>query len=242
MDRLQKVLASAGIASRRASEELIAKGIVSVNGIIIKEQGYKVSSKDNVCVNGVPITKEESVYFVLNKPIGYVSTVSDEFDRKTILDLFEHKDLTNRIYPIGRLDYNTSGLLFVTNNGDFTNKITSPESDIEKEYIARVDNLVRPEDIKKLEKGITLKTGYKTKKCYAQTISYNKKNKTSLVKIIITEGKNHQIRLMIEALGYKVIKLKRVRIGDVTIDNIPKGAYRPLKIHEIKKLKGGAKK
>lgn len=238
MDRLQKVLAQAGVASRRKSEELILSGVVSINGQVCKELGTKVSENDVVTVNGVKINKEEHVYFVLNKPSGYVTTVDDDKNRQTVLDLFEKNDLVNRIYPVGRLDFDTAGVLLLTNDGNFANKLTSPKSEIEKEYYARVDGFVTKFELCTLERGVLLPDGYKTKPCVAKLISSDKRNNSTLIKIIIKEGKNHQIKLMCVAIGHEVKKLTRVRVANITLEGIPRGSYRPLKIHEVKQLMG----
>jgi len=238
MERLQKFLAECGVASRRKSEELIANGHVSINDIVVKELGVQVGSNDIVKVDGVIVTKEEHVYYVLNKPVGYITTVKDEKNRPTILDLFSEVDKKNRIYPVGRLDFDTAGVLLVTNDGSFSNKLTKANYEVEKEYVARVEGLVTKYEIFELKKGVVLKTGYKTQPCKARVISSDKRNNTSLVNIIIHEGKNHQVRLMCDAIGHPVKKLTRVRVGNITLEGIPKGCYRKLKIHEIKEIMG----
>lgn len=238
MERLQKYLAACGVASRRKSEELITNGHVSVNDVVVTELGSQVGNNDIVKVDGVVITKEEHVYFVLNKPVGYITTVKDEKNRPTVLDLFEEKDKKNRIYPVGRLDFDTAGVLLVTNDGEFSNKLTKANFEIEKEYVARVEGIVTKLEILDLKKGVTLKTGYTTKPCKARKVSIDKRNNTTLLNIIIHEGKNHQVRLMCDAIGHKVVKLTRVRVGNITLDDIPRGCYRSLKIHEVKELMG----
>ena len=238
MERLQKYLASCGVASRRKAEELITNGCVSVNDVIIKELGTQVSNNDIVKVNGVVVTKEEHVYFVLNKPTGYITSVKDELNRPTILDLFEEEDKKYRLFPVGRLDFDTAGVLLVTNDGEFSNKLTKANYEVEKEYVARVEGLVTKLEILKLSKGVTLKTGYTTKPCKAKVVSSDKRNNSSLLNIIIHEGKNHQVRLMCDAIGHPVKKLTRVRVGNITLEGIPKGCYRKLKIHEIKEIMG----
>ena len=238
MERLQKYLAECGVASRRKSEELILEGHVSVNDQIVKELGIKISENDIVKLDGVVVQREEHVYYVLNKPVGYITTVKDEKNRPTILDLFSENDKKNRIYPVGRLDFDTSGVLLVTNDGAFSNKLTKANFEIEKEYVARVEGLVTKYEIFELKKGVTLSTGYKTKPCKARVISSDKRNNTSLLNIIIHEGKNHQVRLMCDAIGHPVKKLTRVRVGNITLDDIPRGCYRRLKIHEVKELMG----
>ena len=238
MERLQKYLASCGVASRRKAEELITNGCVSVNDVIIKELGTQVSNNDIVKVNGVVVTKEEHVYFVLNKPTGYITSVKDELNRPTILDLFEEEDKKYRLFPVGRLDFDTAGVLLVTNDGEFSNKLTKANYEVEKEYVARVEGLVTKLEILKLSKGVTLKTGYTTKPCKAKVVSSDKRNNSSLLNIIIHEGKNHQVRLMCDAIGHPVKKLTRVRVGNITLDDIPRGCYRRLKIHEVKEIMG----
>lgn len=236
MDRLQKVMAHAGVASRRKSEELIKSGKVTVNGTIITDMGYLVGPNDEISVFDKPIQKEEHVYYVLNKPTGYVSTVNDEKGRRTVMDLIKAEDKVNRIYPVGRLDYDTAGVLFLTNDGEFANKLTSPKSEIEKEYIVRVEGIITKLELLNLEKGVVIEGGYKTKPCKTYKISFDKKNNSSLVGIIISEGKYHQVRLMFEAINHKVKKLTRKRVGVVEIGDLKRGEYRKLKIHEIKKL------
>jgi len=232
MERLQKVIARSGIASRRKAEELMTQGKVKVNNEIVKELGTKVSSKDVIQVNGKTIVHEEFVYYVLYKPEGYVSTTSDEHDRRKVIDLIP-KD--SRIYPVGRLDYDTSGVLLLTNDGTFTNKLTSPKHDIEKEYEVKMKGFLRKEESAKLSKGIKI-DHYLTKKAIIKNVEYNKKNETSTATIIITEGKYHQVKRMFEAVGHPVLKLKRVRFGVVTLEGLRKGDYRVLKPYEYKQL------
>ncbi len=233
--RLQVFMAKCGVASRRKSEEMILKGVVTVNGKVVKELGTKVSKNDKVLVNGSSIYKEEHVYYALNKPIGFVTTTNDEFERKTVLDLFHKADLHNRIFPIGRLDYDTQGLLLLTNDGDLANKLISPKSEIEKEYQARVKGIIGMKEITSLIKGVEI-DGYKTKPSIVEVISTDKKNDSSLIKIILTEGKNHQVRKMCEKVGHPVKKLTRVRFGTISIADLAKGEYRSLKPHEVKQL------
>lgn len=233
MERLQKVIARSGIASRRKAEELITAGKVKVNDTIVKELGTKVGPKDVVIVNGKAITLEEFVYYVLYKPEGYVSTTSDEKDRRTVLDLIPSE---NRIYPVGRLDYDTSGVLLITNDGTFTNLMTSPKHNTEKEYRVKVKGFLRKEESQKLSRGIKIDR-YMTKKAVIKDVEYNKKNETSICTIIITEGKYHQVKLMFEAVGHPVLKLMRTRFGIVTLDGLRKGDHRKLKPYELKQLR-----
>ena len=239
MERLQKYLAECGVASRRKCEELITEGHISINDNIVTELGTQVNVSDVVKVDGVIVTKEEHVYYVLNKPVGYITSVKDDKNRPTILDLFLENDKKNRIYPVGRLDYDTAGVLLVTNDGAFSNKLTKANYEVEKEYVARVEGLVTKFEIMNLKRGVTLKTGYTTKPCKARVVSSDKRNNTSLLNIIIHEGKNHQVRLMCDAIGHPVKKLTRVRVGNITLEGIPKGCYRRLKIHEVKEIMGG---
>ncbi len=233
MERLQKVIAASGYTSRRKAETLILEGKVKVNGVIVKELGTKVSKKDIVIINGKAITKEEKEYYILYKPAGYVSTTSDEHDRPKVLDLIK---TDKRIYPVGRLDYDTSGVLLLTNDGDFTNMMTSPKHHVDKEYRVKVKGFLRKEESLKLARGITIE-GYKTKKAIIKDVEYNKENETSRVTIIIKEGKYHQVKKMFEAVNHPVLKLKRVRFGVMNLDGLKTGEYRRIKPYEIKQLK-----
>lgn len=233
MERLQKVIANSGYCSRRKAEEFISQGKVKVNGEIIKELGTKVNKKDLITVNGKTITAQDKVYYVLFKPEGYVSTTSDEKDRSTVLDLVPND---KRIYPVGRLDYDTSGVLLLTNDGEFTNLMTSPKHKVEKEYRVKMKGFLRKEESLRLSRGIEI-DGYKTKRAIVKNVEYNKKNETSHATIIIKEGKYHQVKKMFEAVGHPVLKLKRDRFGVVTLDGLKKGEFRRLKPHEIKQLK-----
>jgi len=232
MERLQKVIARSGIASRRKAEVLITEGKVKVNNVIVKELGTKVGPRDLVVVNGKAITLEEYVYYVLYKPEGYVSTTDDEKDRRKVVDLIKSD---KRIYPVGRLDYDTSGVLLLTNDGAFTNKMTSPKHNMEKEYEVKMKGFLRKEESQKLCRGIKI-DHYTTKKAIIKDVSYNKKNETTKATIIITEGKYHQVKKMFEAVGHPVLKLKRVRFGIVTLDGLRKGEHRILKPYELKQL------
>lgn len=232
MERLQKVIARSGIASRRKAEELITQGKVKVNNQIVTELGTKVSGKDVVQVNGKTITQEDYVYYVLYKPEGYVSTTNDEHDRRKVVDLVPK---STRIYPVGRLDYDTSGVLLMTNDGTFTNMLTSPKHEVEKEYEVKMTGFLRKEESAQLSRGIKI-DHYVTKKAIIKDVDYNKKNETSTATIIITEGKYHQVKRMFEAVGHPVLKLKRVRFGVVNLVGLKKGEFRLLKPYEYKQL------
>ncbi|MEG0826248.1 MAG: pseudouridine synthase [Bacilli bacterium] len=232
MERLQKVIANSGYCSRRKAEELISKGQVTVNGKLIYEQGIKVSEKDDIRVSGNVIVNEEKEYFLLYKPRGVITSTSDDKQRKTVLDLINTK---KRIYPVGRLDYDTTGLLILTNDGDFANLIMHPSSQIDKVYVAKVNGIVSYQDVKKLSNGVYI-NGVKTSKAKAKLIRYDKEKKTTIIELTIHEGKNHQVKNMLESLGYEVLKLKREKIGFLDLTGLNIGEYRNLTSKEIKKL------
>lgn len=238
MERLQKVIANSGICSRRKAEELIKQGKVSVNGKIVKELGTKVSYNDTITIDNKNISVEEKEYILLNKPRGVVTTTNDEHNRKTVLDLIE---TDKRLYPIGRLDYDTTGALILTNDGELSNLLTHPKSHINKTYVAKVKGLVNKQDIISLRTGIKI-DGYKTSKAGARIISYDKKADTSIVELTIHEGKNHQVKNMFKAINHEVLKLKREKISFLDLKGLKSGEYRYLSIKEVKKLYGETKK
>ena len=212
MERLQKVIAEAGIASRRKAEELIKQGQVKVNGKVVTELGTKVSDKDEVMVNNRPIVKETKEYYLLNKPRGVVTTTSDDKNRKTVIDYI---NTDSRIYPVGRLDYDTTGAILLTNDGEFANIITHPKSEINK-----------------LKDGVEL-DGIVVKPSRVKLKKVNQENSTSTVEIIIHEGKNHQVKRMFESVGLLVDKLKRERIGIFNLEGLQSGEYRKLTPKEV---------
>ena len=233
MERLQKIIAESGYCSRRKAEELINKGKVKVNGNIVTEMGYKADSTDYLEVEGNPLnTKEDKVYYILNKPRGVVTTVSDEKGRKTVIDLIK---TNKRIYPVGRLDYDTTGLLILTNDGELTNILTHPKNNIEKVYVAKIKGLISKEELVKLCNGVII-DGRKTSKCKAKILKVDKKTNSSVVELIIHEGRNHQVKNMFKAIGYEVLKLKRESIAFLTLDGLKSGEYRELSIKEVKML------
>lgn len=234
MERLQKVIARAGIASRRKSEELIKEGKVKVNGKVVTELGVKVTSSDRVEVNEIQIEREEPVYFLLYKPRGVISSVSDDKGRKVVTDFFHEQK--ERIYPVGRLDYDTSGLLLLTNDGEFANLLMHPRNQIDKVYVAKTKGIPLRENLRKLEKGIRLEDG-KTAPAKVKLLSVDKKKQTAIVEIIIHEGRNRQVRRMFEAIGHEVIKLKRERYGFLTLKGLSTGDARELTPHEVKQLR-----
>jgi 23S rRNA pseudouridine2605 synthase len=232
MERIQKIIANSGYVSRRKAEELIQAGKVKLNGEKVRELGVKASYKDTIEVEGYVIKTEEKEYYLLNKPRGVVTTTKDEHNRKTVVDLIP---TTKRIYPVGRLDYDTTGVLILTNDGELTNLLTHPKNNIDKVYIAKVKGLVGKKEIMALENGVVI-DGKKTSKSKARIKKYDKKTDTSIVELIIHEGKNHQVKKMFEALGYQVIKLRRDAFSFLTTEGVKSGEYRKLTPKEIKKL------
>ena len=235
MERLQKYIASCGITSRRKAEELITSGRVKVNGITIKELGTKVTNKDEVMVDGKIISSPEHIYLVMNKPRGVLSSSSDDRGRKTVISILDEKYKDKRLFPIGRLDYDTKGVILLTNDGDFMNKLVGPQSKIEKEYLARVEGIFSKEDLKKICLGVNI-GDYSTRKCRGYISGYDKENNSSLVGLIIKEGRYHQVKRMFDALGFRVKRLTRVRFGDIDTKDIPEGGVKELSIHQIKRL------
>lgn len=238
MERLQKVIAQAGIASRRKAEKLILDGRVKVNGKVVTELGTKVSAQDRVEVEEIPVEKEPPVYFILYKPRGVISSVKDDKGRKVVTDFFT--DINERIYPVGRLDYDTSGLLIMTNDGEFANLLMHPSSEMEKVYVAKTKGIPTRENLQKLEKGIQLSDG-KTAPAKLKLLSFDKKKQTSIVELAIHEGRNRQVRRMFEAIGTEVLKLKRERVGFLTLAGLKAGEARELTPHEVKQLRALAK-
>lgn len=229
MERLQKVIAQAGIASRRKAEELIKEGKVKVNGEIVTELGTKVSPKDIIEVNQKVITKETKEYYLLNKPRGVITSTIDDKDRKTVVDLIDTKA---RIFPVGRLDYDTTGLILLTNDGEFANIMMHPKNKIDKVYIAKLQGIIKGEQINQLKNGIIL-DNQKVKASRVKLKKSNYETNTSIVEITIHEGKNHQIKRMFECVGFPVLKLKREREGIFWLENLKSGEYRSLTTKEI---------
>lgn len=230
--RLQKFLSDAGVASRRKAEEYIKEGRISVNGITITELGTRVREDDQVCMDGKRVALAlRKVYIMLNKPEGYVTTAKDQFSRKTVLDLIHGID--ERIYPVGRLDYDTSGLLLLTNDGDFTYKMTHPAHLVNKVYSAVVKGNISNDTVKKLERGLEIE-GYKTAPAEVRIVGTEKS--VSLIEITIHEGRNRQVRKMCEAVGHPVVKLRRVAIGGLIMGELPEGKWRYLTDEEVRYL------
>ncbi|MGM9951471.1 MAG: pseudouridine synthase [Lysinibacillus sp.] len=235
MERLQKVIAYAGVASRRKAEQLIVEGKVKVNGKVVRELGTKVSNSDTIEVEGVKLEKEDKVYFLLYKPKGYISAVTDDKGRKTVVDIFK-KRVPERIFPVGRLDYDTTGLLLLTNDGEFSYQLTHPKFKIDKTYIARVKGVPTIDGLKKLQRGIKLEDG-KTAPAKVSMTSFDEKAGKAICEITIHEGRNRQVRRMFEAIGTPVVKLKRERFAFLDLGNLNPGEYRELTKHEVKQLR-----
>lgn len=229
--RLQKYIAMSGLASRRAAESMIDEGRVKVNGKKVTEQGIKVEiGCDSVAVDNKPVElKDKKYYIMLNKPAGYVSTAKDQFDRPTVVDIVK-EEVGTRIFPVGRLDYETEGLLLMTNDGDFTYKITHPKFQKDKTYIAVINGGISIPDLNKLRKGVRVED-YTTSPAEVEILEAEG-GKTA-IKITIHEGRNRQVRKMFASLGYTVSALKRIKIGELELGNLPVGRWRHLTSHEI---------
>lgn len=232
MERLQKFIAECGYCSRRKAEELIKNGKVMVNGEIVKELGSKVSGGEDIVINGVLLKKEEKEYYLLNKPRGYLSTSSDDKGRKTVVQLINTKA---RIYPVGRLDYDTTGVLLLTNDGEFANKIMHPSNSIDKVYVAKVEGIFGGEAVHRMEAGVTI-DGVKYVPKKVKLKKFDLVTNSSIVQIIIGEGHNHQVKNMFEAIGYPVSKLKREREGFFELNGLKSGEYRKLSKKEVQRV------
>lgn len=233
MDRLQKVIAQSGYCSRRKAEELILEGRVSVNGLQVKELGTKVDLSDDIQIDGKSIKKEDKVVYILNKPKNVISSVTDDRGRKTVVDLIE---TDYRLFPMGRLDYDSSGLILLSNDGELMQKIIHPKYEVEKTYEVTIDGLINDYDIEKLENGVKI-DDYISAPAKIDLIRQNKNKYTSFLTITIHEGKNREVRKMFASIGYKVIKLHRIKVANIELGNLKSGEYRRLKPIELKKLK-----
>lgn len=234
--RINKYIASCGVASRRKAEELIISGRVTINGELITELSTTVDeTKDIVEVDGVPINQEEKkVYILLNKPEGYITTVKDQFDRPSVLDIL--KEVDERVYPVGRLDYETSGLLILTNDGDLTYKLTHPKHEVEKTYLAMVNGIISPEEKRRFENGLQIED-YTTAKAKLKIVKADEEKNYSVCKITIHEGRNRQVRKMCKAIGHPVRNLRRIQMGRINIRGLEVGEYRNLTEDEVRYLK-----
>lgn len=232
MERLQKVIAEAGIASRRKAEEMIASGRVKVNDVTVKEMGVKVSGNDRVEVDGKEIGKEEKVYFLLNKPKRTICAVKDDKDRDTVVDLIDCKE---RIFPVGRLDYETTGLLLLTNDGDFANGLMHPRNHISKTYEVAVNGVLTDGMCALLEKGIELEDG-KTLPAEVYILNRSEKKNKTVLQITIQEGRNREVRRMMEFFHCEVTRLNRIQYAFLDLGKLRQGQYRKLRMYEVRKL------
>lgn len=234
MERLQKAIAASGYTSRRKAEDLIVQGKVEVNGKVVTELGTKVKQGDLITVEGKPLVGENKVYYVFYKPKGCVCTLDDEFDRPIITDYFT--EVKERIYPVGRLDFDTTGLIIMSNDGEFANMIMHPRSHLEKIYEVSIEGLITGPTLNKLEKGVYLE-GVKTLPCKIKVVDKDTEHKTTMLKIKLVEGKNRQVKKMFESVGHPVKRLHRVSIGGINLKGLTPGRYRILKPQEVKDLK-----
>lgn len=233
MERLQKVIANSGFCSRRKAEEYITGNKVYVNNNLVNELGTKVSYEDEIVVDGHALSnKEDKEYYLLYKPEGCVSTVNDEHNRKTVVSFVPTKV---RIYPVGRLDYNTTGLLLLTNDGELTKILTHPSHMVEKVYLAKINGILTPEEFMKLKKGITIE-GRRVVPSYLKVKKVNKESDSSSVLIGIREGRNHIVKKIFASMHHDVKKLKRETFAFLTLEGLKPGEYRSLTIKEVKKL------
>jgi len=232
-ERLQKVIANSGYTSRRKAEDLILSGRVSVNGKKVMELGTKVNDEDIITIDGKLLKKEErKVYYLLNKPAGYICSLSDEKGRKVVTDLIEG-DI--RVYPIGRLDYDTTGLLLLTNDGELTNILAHPSNNVEKTYKATIDGILNVDEIYKLKDGIEI-DGIKVIPTRVKVKKKNNNKNKQIVEISIVEGRNHIVKRVFESIGHPVLKLKRLRYANLNVDDLRYGEYRELSLKEVKEL------
>ena len=234
--RIQKFLSENGIASRRKAEELILQGKIKVNDVVITELGTKINpEKDIVKFDNRIVERktDKKVYILLNKPIGYVTTMKDQFSRDIVTDLVK---VGKRVLPVGRLDMYTSGALILTDDGEFINKVTHPSHEIKKSYIATVKGMVTKEEIEQLKNGVKIDDEYVTAKAGAKIIKQDKEKDITRIEIVIHEGKNRQVRKMCEAIGRKVLALHRTKIGNIEVRNLKLGTWRYLTENEVKSL------
>ncbi|MGE5436391.1 MAG: pseudouridine synthase [Syntrophothermus sp.] len=228
--RLNKYIADSGAASRRKADEYILQGRVNVNRDVVLDLGHKVDTeKDDIYLDGEKLHIQRHVYYLLNKPRGVVTTTDDEKNRATVIDLLKIKE---KVFPVGRLDYNTTGVLFITNDGDFSYLLTHPKNNVPRQYEVKVERPINDEDVQKFLKGIYLQTG----RAVFKTLTFPKKSDRKFVEVSCVEGRNHFVKNMFGALGYNVISLNRKSYAGITAD-IPVGSYRPLTPNEINKIK-----
>lgn len=237
LERLQKVIAQSGVTSRRKAEQLIVEGKVKVNNNLVTTLGTKVSVDDIIEVNGVPLEKEQPVYYVLYKPRGVISSVKDDKGRKVVTDILV--GIPERIFPIGRLDYNTSGILLLTNDGAFANQLMHPKYEVDKVYVAKIKGIPEKKDLSQIRKGVKSDTDI-LKAIDFNILSSDKKKNTTIMELTLREGKNKHVRRMMEQIGYPVIKLKREKYGTLTLQGLQPGDYRQLTPKEVKQIRNNA--
>ena len=231
MERLQKIISQAGIASRRAAEKMIEEGRVTVDGVVASLGAQADADSQTICVDGEPIRRAEAhVYFLLNKPKGYISTAKDDRGRKTVLDLLPEVDA--RIYPVGRLDNGTEGLLLLTNDGELMNGLLHPAREVWKTYIAQVEGRLEKPELQKLKNGVTLEDGV-TAPAKIRVLDWDQKSGRTKLEISIHEGKNRQVRRMCEAVGHSVQALKRTEFAGLSLSGVKRGEYRALSADEV---------
>ena len=235
MDRLQKIIAASGLTSRRKAEELIVQGKVKVDGKVVTELGVKPRKGALIEVNGKAITREDKVYYIMNKPKKVLCTLNDEHDRKTVIDLLE--DVPQRVFPVGRLDYDTTGVLILTNDGEFANEIIHPRFHIAKVYDVTINGILKTEEIKQLEAGVVLDDGIRTLPAKVWVTNKDFEKKQTRLDLTIKEGRNRQIKRMMEVFGYEVKRLHRRSLGPITVRDLNVGEYRLMKPYEVKQLR-----
>ena len=226
--RLNKYLAACGVASRRDCDELIKQGRVKVNGAVASI-GMEADEGDEVTVDGNKVVLKKNEYYILNKPKGYLSTVSDDKGRRTVLDLLPSN--VGRIYPVGRLDYDSEGLLILTTDGELAQRLTHPSNEVPKTYLVKIEGTATEATLNPIRSGVEIDGGYVTKKCKAHIVETNKDY--TKIHITITEGKNREIRKMFAAIGREVTLLKRIKVGELTLRGLDRGAYRKLTKQEV---------
>ena len=229
MERLQKVIAASGLTSRRKAEELIKQGKVKVNGKVVNELGTKVNTSDEIIVDNKILEIESKEYYLFNKPRGVITSTSDDKGRKIVTDYI---NTSARIFPVGRLDYDTTGVLLLTNDGEFANILTHPKNNIEKVYLAKLEGIIKKEQIDELKNGVLL-DNVLVKASRVKLRKVNKESNSCMLEITIHEGKNHQVKRMFESVGYRVDKLTRKRLDIFTTENLKSGEYRKLTPKEV---------
>ena len=235
MDRLQKIIAASGLTSRRKAEEWILQGRVKVDGQVVTELGVKPRKGALIEVDGKAIAREDKVYYVMNKPKKVLCTLNDEHDRRTVVDLM--MDVPQRVFPVGRLDYDTTVVLIMTNDGEFANEIIHPRYHIAKVYEVTINGILKTEEIKQLEQGVVLDDGIKTLPAKLWVTNKDFAHEQTMFELTIQEGRNRQIKRMLEVFGYEVRRLHRRSLGPITVRGLNPGEYRLMKPFEVKQLR-----